>query len=72
MVNSDRTRYQHHNTADAIQKLREMIRSCEPGEVQTPTAETLERLRRNREKAARERLLLKRSRSQVKSHRGAV
>ncbi|ODM95871.1 Peptidyl-tRNA hydrolase ICT1, mitochondrial [Orchesella cincta] len=71
-LQSDRTRYQHLNTADALQKLREMLRSCEPVEIKEPTPETAEKLRRRREKAARERLLEKRARASVKSSRGAV
>jgi len=71
-IQSDRTRYQHLNTADVLQKLREMIRSCEPIEVKELSPETTEKLRRRREKAARERLLEKRARASVKSSRGAV
>ncbi|ODM89047.1 Peptidyl-tRNA hydrolase ICT1, mitochondrial [Orchesella cincta] len=41
-LQSDRTRYQHLNTADALQKLREMLRSCEPVEIKEPTPETAE------------------------------
>jgi len=71
-VHSDRTRYQHLNTADAIQKLREMIRACEPDDVLPPSPEDMEKHRRLREKAARERLLQKRTRSHTKGSRGAV
>lgn len=71
LVTSDRTRYQHLNRADAFQKLREMVRACEPVE-QIINVEAEEKARKLREKAARERLITKRSRSNVKASRGAV
>ncbi|XP_021964472.1 peptidyl-tRNA hydrolase ICT1, mitochondrial [Folsomia candida] len=71
VVTSDRTRSQHLNVADALEKLREFIRAAEPEKVAELSPETLERIRRRREKVARERLQVKRGRSHVKSDRGA-
>lgn len=72
VVTSDRTRSQNLNVADAMEKLREYIRAAEPEKVAELTPETLERIRRRREKAARERLQLKRGRASVKGDRGAA
>lgn len=71
-VTSDRTRHQHMNIADALEKLREMIRSCEPVQVAELPPETVELHRKRAEKAARERLRQKRDRSSTKSSRGAA
>ena len=71
-ISSDRTRHQHMNIADALEKLRELIRSCEPVQVAQPTPETVELHRKRAEKAARERLRQKRDRSSTKSSRGAA
>jgi peptidyl-tRNA hydrolase ICT1 len=72
IITSDRTRFQHLNVADALEKLRELIRGAEPVQAAELSPETLEKLRRRREKAARERLQVKRSRSSLKSQRGAA
>ena len=56
-VNSDRTYTRTLNTADAMEKLREMIRSCEPQQDPVePEPETKEIARRKRLKETRERL----------------
>lgn len=69
-IKSDLTRSQQMNLADALEKLRTLIRAQEV-EPATPSEETLEKLRRRQEKAARQRLQLKRERSQVKADRQA-
>lgn len=70
MIKSDFTRSQQMNLADALEKLRNIIRKLE-FEPAKPTEETLQKLQKREEKAARERLHLKRQRSQVKSDRQA-
>ncbi|XP_063916570.1 large ribosomal subunit protein mL62 [Zophobas morio] len=65
---SDVTRSQHLNLADCLEKIRSSVRSCVVVE-QEPSDETAEKLRRRFERATRERLALKRTRSQVKSNR---
>ncbi|EDW25469.1 GL26610 [Drosophila persimilis] len=67
-IKSDVSRSQQLNLADALEKLRTVIRAQEV-EVAAPSEETLERVRRRQERAARERLQLKRSRAQVKADR---
>nr|XP_029727668.1 peptidyl-tRNA hydrolase ICT1, mitochondrial-like [Aedes albopictus] len=68
-VRSELTRSQQMNTADALEKLRNFIRQAEaPVEVEL-APETQEMLRRRHEKATRERLAIKRSRSQTKADR---
>lgn len=69
-IKSDLTRSQQMNLADALEKLRTVIRAQEV-EVAAPSEETLEKLRRRQERAARQRLQLKRERSQVKADRQA-
>ncbi|KMQ95105.1 immature colon carcinoma transcript 1 protein [Lasius niger] len=70
IIKSDLTRSQHLNLADALEKLRTVIRAIlvEPAE---PSPESLERRRKIMLKAARERLHEKRSRSQIKQSRRA-
>ncbi|KAH8410651.1 hypothetical protein KR009_009871 [Drosophila setifemur] len=68
-IKSDLTRSQHMNLADALEKLRTIIRAQETVKVGAPSGETLEKLRRRQERAARERLQLKRGRTQVKADR---
>ncbi|XP_016964512.1 peptidyl-tRNA hydrolase ICT1, mitochondrial [Drosophila biarmipes] len=68
-IKSDLTRSQQMNLADALEKLRAIIRSQEALEAAPPSEETLEKLRRRHERAARERLQLKRGRAQVKADR---
>lgn len=68
IIKSDLTRSQHLNLADALEKLRTMIRASlvEPPK---PSPESLEKMRKNLLKAARERLHEKRTRSQIKQSR---
>lgn len=68
-IKSDLTRSQQMNLADALEKLRSLIRAQELDEPVAPSEETLEKLRRRQEKAVRQRLQLKRSRSQTKQDR---
>ncbi|XP_011185756.2 peptidyl-tRNA hydrolase ICT1, mitochondrial [Zeugodacus cucurbitae] len=68
VIKSDLTRSQQMNLADALEKLRNIIREYEVEKL-APTEETLEKLRRRQEKAARERLFVKRQRSLTKSSR---
>lgn len=69
-MKSEVTRYQHMNLADALERIRNIIRALEievtPKEV---SPEKLAVVQRRHEKAARERLFVKRSRSQTKSDR---
>ncbi|EAT37697.1 AAEL010339-PA [Aedes aegypti] len=70
-VRSELTRSQQMNTADALEKLRNFIRQAEIPVSAEMSPETQEMLRRRHEKAARERLAIKRSRSQTKADRRA-
>lgn len=69
-MKSELTRYQHLNLADALERVRNIIRSLEqemiPVEVDP---EKLAIIQRRHEKAARERLFKKRLRSQSKADR---
>uniref|UniRef100_A0A182WHD0 18S rRNA aminocarboxypropyltransferase n=1 Tax=Anopheles minimus TaxID=112268 RepID=A0A182WHD0_9DIPT len=71
VIKSELTRSQQMNTADALEKLRTFIRQAEQPVTTEPSAETVERLRRRHEKAARERLAMKRKRSETKAQRQA-
>lgn len=68
IIKSDLTRSQHLNLADALEKLRAMIRSTlvEPPKL---SLETEEKKRKNLLKAARQRLHEKRAHSQIKQSR---
>ncbi|XP_055859224.1 peptidyl-tRNA hydrolase ICT1, mitochondrial [Episyrphus balteatus] len=68
VIKSDLTRSQQMNLADALEKLRNIIRKYEI-DTPRPTDETLEKIRRRKERAARERLFIKRQRSQTKQDR---
>ncbi|XP_029172707.1 peptidyl-tRNA hydrolase ICT1, mitochondrial [Nylanderia fulva] len=70
IIKSDLTRSQHLNLADALEKLRTMIRATlvEPSK---PSFESLEKKRKNILKANRERLHEKRIRSDIKHSRRA-
>ncbi|XP_037958723.1 peptidyl-tRNA hydrolase ICT1, mitochondrial [Teleopsis dalmanni] len=68
VMKSDLTRSQQMNVADVLEKLRCLIRKHEI-EAAQPTEDTLEKQRRRHEKAVRERLQVKRLRSQVKTDR---
>ncbi|KAK9888191.1 hypothetical protein WA026_000460 [Henosepilachna vigintioctopunctata] len=65
---SDLTRFQQLNLADCLQKIRTLIRNCLKTE-ELPSEETIDRIRKRHEKATKERLLIKRNRSQIKSDR---
>lgn len=70
VVKSDLTRYQRLNLADALERVRNIIRELE--QELTPKAVSPEKLaavQRRHEKAARERLFVKRHRSQTKADR---
>lgn len=70
MIKSDLTRHQHLNLADALERLRNIIRALEKeSEVKETSLEKLAEIQRRHEKAARERLFVKRFRSQTKSDR---
>uniref|UniRef100_A0A182PAP9 Large ribosomal subunit protein mL62 n=1 Tax=Anopheles epiroticus TaxID=199890 RepID=A0A182PAP9_9DIPT len=71
VIKSEITRSQQMNTADALHKLRTFIRQAEQPISTEPAPETVERLRRRHEKAARERLTTKRMRSETKAQRQA-
>lgn len=70
IIRSDLTRSQHLNLADALEKLRSMIRSTLVVP-QEPSPESEEKKRKNLLKATRERLHEKRTRSQLKQNRRA-
>ncbi|XP_008544368.1 peptidyl-tRNA hydrolase ICT1, mitochondrial [Microplitis demolitor] len=71
VVKSDLTRYQIMNVADALEKLRAMIRrTITPEKVVDPETEELKRKRKI--KAARERIYEKRMRSQIKKDRNVT
>ena len=68
IIKSDLTRSQQLNLADALERLRTMIRrAAAPAPVASP--ETEELIRKRKMKAARERLYQKRERSQIKQGR---
>nr|CAG4638178.1 EOG090X0JCO [Chydorus sphaericus] len=72
IVKSERTRSQHLNLADALDKLRDQIRAAEQSLVQPEASPaSLEKQRRLRERAARERLKDKRFQSLTKQGRQA-
>ncbi|KAJ9573879.1 hypothetical protein L9F63_008739 [Diploptera punctata] len=70
VIRSDKTRFQQMNLADALERLRTLIRmiAIPPKEI---SPETAEKLRKRREKAARLRLVEKRERSYTKQQRQA-
>lgn len=69
IVRSDKTRSQIYNQADAITILREMIYAIENGTVKEPSQETLQMIRKRKERANMERLAQKRAHSQKKTDR---
>ncbi|KAF7389162.1 hypothetical protein V1477_014741 [Vespula maculifrons] len=71
IIKSDITRSQQLNLADALEKLRTFIRKTlqEPPQI---TKETAEIIRKRQLKAARERIFVKRIRSQIKQTRTGV
>ncbi|XP_043286876.1 peptidyl-tRNA hydrolase ICT1, mitochondrial [Venturia canescens] len=70
IIKSDLTRSQNLNLADALERLRTMIRKAAQPEP-TISPETVEMLRKRHLKAVRERLSIKRARSQIKRDRQA-
>uniref|UniRef100_A0A2M3ZC96 Large ribosomal subunit protein mL62 n=1 Tax=Anopheles braziliensis TaxID=58242 RepID=A0A2M3ZC96_9DIPT len=71
VIRSELTRSQQMNTADAMERLRSFIRQAEQPLSAEPSPETEEMLRRRHEKATRERLAIKRNRSNTKAQRQA-
>ncbi|XP_045476037.1 peptidyl-tRNA hydrolase ICT1, mitochondrial [Harmonia axyridis] len=65
---SDLTRYQQMNLADCLEKIRTLIRNSTKVEA-APSLETIDRIRIRHEKSNRERLAIKRMRSQIKNDR---
>lgn len=68
IIRSDKTRSQQMNLADALEKIRNIIRDGEKPELES-SPESIERARKMHEKSARIRLQMKRERSSVKSNR---
>lgn len=71
IIRSELTRYQQLNLADALEKLRNLIREAEKPKVAEMSAETLEKIRKRKESAAMKRLVEKRNKSQTKEGRQA-
>lgn len=72
IVRSELTRYQHLNLADALERLRNIIRDLEKEMIPTELSEEkLANIQRNHEKAARERLFIKRAKSDNRKFRDA-
>lgn len=70
VVKSELTRYQHLNLADALERVRNIIRKLEKENKKTELPpEKLAVIQRRHEKAARERLFVKRIRAQTKLDR---
>lgn len=63
------TRYQQLNLADALEKLRNLIRNAEKPIKVELSPEKLESIRKSKERNARERLIEKRKRSEIKAGR---
>lgn len=69
-MKSDLTRYQRLNLADALERIRNIIRELEGSlEPKQLSPEKLAVIQRRHEKASRERLFRKRERSQIKADR---
>lgn len=68
IIRSEKTKQQFLNQADAVTRLREIIYKLEQPELSI-SPETEEKIRKNKEKAARTRLMEKRMRSSVKASR---
>lgn len=68
IIRSEKTKQQFLNQADAVTRLREIIYKLEQPELSI-SPETEEKIRKNKEKAARMRLMEKRMRSSVKASR---
>lgn len=72
IVRSEVTRSQQLNLADALEKLRNIIRKAESSGVVPMSEETAEMLRKRQLKASRERLLVKKMRSNTKQDRRPI
>lgn len=72
VIKSDVTRSQQMNLADALDKLRTIIRKMEEPTTVEPNEETLEKIRKRQQKAARIRLHEKRERSMIKADRQSL
>lgn len=71
IIKSELTRYQQLNLADALEKLRNLIREVEKPKNVEMSPETLEKVRKRKEAAAVKRLVEKRSKSATKEGRQA-
>lgn len=71
IVKSELTRYQQLNLADALEKLRNLIREVDKPKVAEMSRETFEKIRKRKEAAAIKRLVEKRSKSATKEGRQA-
>lgn len=71
IIRSDLTRYQQLNLADALEKLRNLIRQMEKPLRPEMTADTLEKIRQRKLSAANHRLIEKRNKSTTKEGRQA-
>ncbi|CAG9798326.1 unnamed protein product [Chironomus riparius] len=71
IIKSELTRYQQMNLADALAKLRTLIRAAETPKRPEMSTETLEKIRKRQVMAANQRLLLKRQKSGTKEGRKA-
>ncbi|KAG5675338.1 hypothetical protein PVAND_005248 [Polypedilum vanderplanki] len=69
IIKSDLTRYQQMNLADALEKLRNLIREAEKPKNVELSPETLEKIRKRQEIAANQRLIQKRQKSATKEGR---
>ncbi|XP_037048154.1 peptidyl-tRNA hydrolase ICT1, mitochondrial [Bradysia coprophila] len=69
VIKNDATRFQQTNLADGLEAIRNIIRKVEQSTQSEPSPESVERHRRNHEKATRERLMIKRQRSMTKADR---
>lgn len=71
IVRSELTRHQHLNLADALEKLRNLIRDVEKPKKVELSEETLEKIRKRKEATAQKRLVEKRIKSATKEGRQA-
>lgn len=71
IIRSEVTRFQQLNLADALEKLRNLIRESEKSLKPEMSADTLEKIRKRQEMAANQRLMLKRQKSATKESRKA-
>jgi peptidyl-tRNA hydrolase ICT1 len=71
IIRSELTRYQQLNLADALEKLRNLIREIEKPKVAEMSPETIDKIRKRKEAAAMKRLVEKRNKSSTKEGRQA-